>query len=235
MAPDDPPQKPPSRPAEPRRAAYYSDDEEEGEDDLTEQEERILLITRLKVLKRGWPDLEVPRNIPEISTRVLRKVYQRAKRRVDAENHAGGFRKWLIGGLVFVEVIAVRLLGLTDMKGFTVNQLMAMNTYQNHLLELAEKYGGDGSSFFPVELRLIFVILVNAVIFFVLKMVLGEAGGDLSRTIAGALGGNGEDSMMSGLLGGIVDKMAGPGAGSAAEEPAAPPPRRRRRKVETET
>ena len=65
------------------------------------------------------------------------------------------------------------------MQDFTKQQIVNMNKYEYLLIELGEKnYVPEGSKW-PVEIRLLFTILINAAIFIVTKMVMKKIGSNL--------------------------------------------------------
>ena len=65
------------------------------------------------------------------------------------------------------------------MQDFTKQQIVNMNKYEHLLIELGEKnYVPEGSKW-PVEIRLLFTILINAAIFIITKMVMKKIGGSL--------------------------------------------------------
>ena len=220
----------PSRPrppsSQPRTA---KNDEETDEEPLTEEEERHLTFARIKILKKSWPDIEIPSYDSDISLKQLKKLYKIYLARITAEECSGGYKKWLIALFILVEVICCRLLKV-DMSGFTVSQFKAMNTYQELLLELAEKYGSSYKSYFPVELRLAFAVGVNAIIFFAVKRFMGDSSGDMAGMIYSALGAKNEGGAGSGFIGGLMNVLAGAPPQSGAGESLQPPaPRRQRR------
>lgn len=221
------PQPLPSKPKPP-----IIDDEDGDEDDLTEEEERMMIIARLKIMKRGWPEIDVgDYDTKTISLKRLRKVYKIFKCRVVAEDISGGYKKWLIAGFVLLELIFVRVFKL-DMSGLVVNQIQMMSSYSELLLELAEKYGSTYKSYFPVEVRLMFAMGVNAGIFFILKNFLGDANSDMAKGIASALNGGKDDSGgMGGMISGVMNMLTG-GAPKPSGESLQPPTARRRRRKE---
>ena len=213
-------------------------EDDDDEKDLTDDQKRLLIQARIQILKRGWPDIHVPEegDKDKISLKVLTKYYNKLKGRVFAEECSGGYRKWLIAMFVFLEVLCVKVFKI-DLSGFTMNQVLALNSYQTLLLELAEKYGSNYKSYFPVELRLMFMVLVNGVVFFVLRLVFGDANSESSRAIASALGGgNSENGGMASIIGNVMNMVTGgppkgAGTGETLKEPA---PRRKRRDQGTE-
>ena len=66
-----------------------------------------------------------------------------------------------------------------DMQGYTQQQIVSMSSYDKLLLELGEKSYVPSGEQWSVELRLLFLVVVNAVVFIVSKMILRKTGANL--------------------------------------------------------
>jgi hypothetical protein len=70
-----------------------------------------------------------------------------------------------------------------DMEGFTQQQIISMSSYDKLLIELGEKsYMPEGSKW-SVELRLLFLIIMNAAFFLVSKMIMKKTGANLMNMV----------------------------------------------------
>jgi len=65
------------------------------------------------------------------------------------------------------------------MSGFTKHQILNMSSYDKLLIELGEKSYVPGDSDWPVEIRLLFLIVVNAAFFLGGKLLQKKTGSNI--------------------------------------------------------
>jgi hypothetical protein len=125
---------------------------------------------------------------------------------------------------MFIEVIGVKLLKL-NMSGYTMSQLRIMNRYDALFIELGEKYLVSSGSNWPVEARIVMMMLFNAVIFLVVRYLCSWMGMEgiadtLQNMIDNMLNGPSMISQNSGPIGSsnpIPDPLASNSSSSGAD------------------
>jgi hypothetical protein len=114
----------------------------------------------------------------------MEKSYQDSVRRLSLNDKVENYKTYLIGGFMLVEFVFGNFLGF-DMQGFTQQQIISMNQYEKLLIELGEKSYVPSGKKWPVELRLLFMIIMNAAFWIVSKMILKKTGANLMNMING--------------------------------------------------
>ena len=71
-----------------------------------------------------------------------------------------------------------------DMKGFSQQQIANMHTYEKLLVELGEKTYVPGDSKWPVELRLLFTVVIQAAIFIFGKVMMKKTGANVMNMMS---------------------------------------------------
>ena len=153
----------------------YSKVSRPDEDEMNKKRE---LLFRFDILKRSYKGANIPEFSEYTDLTTLQKSYDDTVRRLSLDSTVENYKKYLIGGFLAVEFAFSTWLKF-DMKGFTEQQLLSMNSYERLLIELGEKTYIETESSWPVEARLLSMVVINAVVFIVSKMIFNKTGANL--------------------------------------------------------
>ena len=205
-------------------------------DNTDELKRKRELLFRFDILKKSYKDANMPQFSEYTDIATMEQVYEDMVRKVGLDSKVEGYKKFLTMGFFGIEFLFSNIFKV-DMGGFAKQQLSSMNSYERILIELGEKAMLEkAKSQWPAEIRLLFTIVMNAVIFLLMKNVMSggltgmlgsltgmavPSGGESSSSGGGGGGGlmSGIMSMMSGLAGG----GGGGGGGMMSSSSAAAP------------
>ena len=158
--------------------------------DLQVQDDEDLkreLLFKFELLKRSYKSSNIPEFTVHSDYRHMQRTYDSTIRQVNIDSNIENYKSYLITGFYIVEFVLGYWLKF-DMQDFTKQQILSMNKYEHLLIELGEKsYVPEGSKW-PVEIRLLFTIVINAAIFIITKMVMKKLGSGLFGL--GSIGGS---------------------------------------------
>lgn len=143
-----------------------------------EQEEEDMkreLMFKIDLLKKSYPNSTIPEFSIHSEYGIMKKTYDSTVKRLSLDSTVDNYKTYLIGAFMGCEFVLGNYLGF-DMEGFTQQQILTMSTYDTLLIELGEKsYIPQGSNW-PVEIRLLGLVLINVAFFIFGKIVLKKTG-----------------------------------------------------------
>jgi hypothetical protein len=148
------------------------------------------LLWRFNRLRKEYPVSVLPAFSEMTPLPTLQRMYEDTVRRLYLDSTVEDYRTYLIGGFMVLEFIGVQWLKM-DFQGFTTEQLKfkCMNKYERLLIEIGEKsYNPSGPSW-PAELRLLGLIVINAVLFVIGKLIVNNSGPAMAAIFGQLFGG----------------------------------------------
>lgn len=152
-----------------------------------EKEEYVWKFRLLK--KQFGKSASIP--IPEFNEHsdlgMMKKSYERTIKELYLDDAVETYRTYLLGGWIVMEYVCTQFLEI-DLEGFTLQQIKMMHKYDRMLIELGEKSYTRWGMNLPVEIRLLGMILFQAGIFYLAKIVSDKFGGNVGEIFRGMTG-----------------------------------------------
>lgn len=150
----------------PRKVIENLDYHQDNDEDLKRE-----LLFKFELLKKSYKNSSIPEFTVHSDYKSMARSYEHTIRQVNIDSNVETYRGYLISGFYIVEYIFGFYLSF-DMNGYAREQIAAIDKYQHLLCELGEKsYCPEGSSW-PVEVRLLGMILIQTGIFIISRMVM---------------------------------------------------------------
>lgn len=151
-----------------------------------EEDKKRELMFKFDLLRKSYPNAKekIPEYTLHSNYREMQKSYDTTVKGLSVDSTVENYKKYLVYGFMGVEFVCGNFFGF-DMQGFTQQQIISMSSYDKLLIELGEKSYMPSGSKWPVELRLLFLIVINAGVFIVGKMIMKKTGANLMGMING--------------------------------------------------
>ena len=146
---------------------------------LTKQEEeedveKRMFLEKFAILKKKYKEAKIPdfNNYTDLVT--LKRTYESTVRNLQLDATVDNYKRYLMLGFGGTQWLITKFLKL-DMTGFAEQQILNINQYESVLIEIGEKSYFKTNTASP-EVRLMFLIGFNAVIFVMTKMMFNSGG-----------------------------------------------------------
>lgn len=151
----------------------YADDESEDV-----QKERNAVYFKYEVLRRMHPNAHIPEFTMYSDPKIMGQKYELLTKKLSLDSSVDNWKRYMIIFVMGCEVVLGKM--KFDMEGFAQQQIMSMNTYDQLLVEMAEKsYIPTGQSKWSPEIRLFMMLTMNIVLFVVSRMIFKSTGTNL--------------------------------------------------------
>lgn len=150
-------------------------------DNSDEEDSKRELLFKFEILRKSYPNTDIPTFSIHNDLATMNKQYQYIIRKVQLESNVDNYKSYLIGSFMFLEFVFGKV-GF-DMSGFSQQQMLQMNKYEKLLIELGEKSYLPKKSF-PVEVRLLGLIVFNAVVFAFSKVIMDKTGANILNAMS---------------------------------------------------
>jgi len=155
------------------------------DDDLLDKKRELLF--KFDLLHKSYPNAKT--RIPEefnihSDYDQMHKEYESTVRRLSLDSTVDSYKNYLVYCFMGTEFVLGNFFNF-DMEGFTQQQIVSMGSYERLLIELGEKSYVPTGSKWPVELRLGFLVIINAAFFIISKMIMRKTGANFLNMVNG--------------------------------------------------
>jgi hypothetical protein len=140
------------------------------DDARDEDDKKRELLFKFHRLKKTYPKVDIPDFNMMSNHDNMKKTYDHTVKNLAIDSTVETYKSYLMMGFMGCEIILGKI-GF-DMEGYTQQQTLYMNKYEKLLIELGEKsYVPSSINKWPVEIRLMTLILFQTTIFIISKII----------------------------------------------------------------
>ncbi len=134
-------------------------------DERDEQEKKRDLLNKFSKLKKEYHNAHIPNHTEHTDLITLQKDYNSIKKQLEIDAKSLRYKQWLLYSFLGLEILLLNFGSFDDIRGFYNYQKNCINQYESLLFELGEKNYIQDEKKWPVEIRLIGVVAMNAAFF----------------------------------------------------------------------
>ncbi len=154
---------------------------------------RVEFRRKFGLLRRAYPEFNIPDFDDDINLEIIHMSYVQYLQQAHTDKNASGYKLYLVIGWLALEFFAVKVLEW-NFSGFTMNQWNSMNKYEDLLQQLGESSFSKITSKWRPEIRILIMILFNALIFIIIKYLVSWLGPGIGEVL---------QPILTGLMGGV--------------------------------
>lgn len=140
------------------------------EDAKDEDDKKRELLFKFKRLRKTYPKAEIPHFDMMSNHENMKRTYDSTMKNLAIDSTVETYKSYLMMGFMGCEIVLGKV-GF-DMEGYTQQQTLYMTKYEKLLIELGEKsYVPSSINKWPVEIRLMALVLFQTTIFIVSKII----------------------------------------------------------------
>lgn len=142
------------------------------------------LMFKFDLLHKSYKNPAVPIPKPTIydNYEKMSKQYEDTVHHLVLGKSVDNYKTYLTWGFMAIEFALGKWLSM-DMKGFTQEQISNMDSYEHLLVEIGEKRYIPQGKQWPVEVRLLGIVLINTAMFLVARQLLGGVGASILKSV----------------------------------------------------
>ena len=135
-----------------------------------EDDHKRELLFKFNRLKKTYPKVDIPDFNMMSNHENMKRTYDSTVKNLAIDSTVETYKSYLMMGFMVCEIVLGKV-GF-DMEGYTQQQTLYMNKYEKLLIELGEKsYVPSSINKWPVEIRLMALVLFQTTIFIVSKII----------------------------------------------------------------
>lgn len=135
-----------------------------------EDDQKRELLFKFQRLKKTYPKVSIPDFNMLSNHENMKRTYDTTIKNLAIDSTVETYKSYLMMGFMGCEIVLGKI-GF-DMEGYTQQQTLYMNKYEKLLIELGEKsYVPSAINKWPVEIRLMALVLFQTTIFIVSKVI----------------------------------------------------------------
>jgi hypothetical protein len=149
---------------------------------IEDEDQKRELLFKFDLLRKSYREQTIPTFTIHSDLNMMTRSYEDTVRRLSLDSSVETYKRYLIGAFMLIEYALGKWLKL-DMKGYTQQQIVSMSSYEKLLIEIGEKqYMPEGEQW-SVEIRLVFLVIINTAFFLVGKMIMSNTGSNIMNAI----------------------------------------------------